>query len=159
MQRRDRLADVGGYRYRPAGLTFDIDVNKEALCAGKIVIVSEQADLIANAAVPLMTNPHSDIDDRGKGNLLEIPAIGFCDEAHDRTCLDIENTAFNQVLTDGRIEERKIGDVCHVTVSVIVAPPRRHRTKVRESSSNLWSGSIAHRKPHGLLAAAHSALV
>lgn len=147
MQRRDRPANVSGYRHRTTGLAFDIDVNQKALRAGKVVIVTEQADLVANAAVSLMTNPHSDIDDRWKGDLLEVPATGFCDEADDRTCPDIEDTPFNQVLTDGGIEERKIGDVCHVTVSVVVAPSRRHRAKVRESGSHLRSGSIAHRNP------------
>ena len=106
MQRCYRFTNIGGYGYGAARLALDINVHQKTLGAGEIIIVAKQSDFVTNAAVSLMADPHSDIDDRRKGDLLEIPAIGLCDQANDRAGFNIEDTAFDQILAHGGIKER-----------------------------------------------------
>lgn len=144
MQRRDCPGDIVRYRHGAAGFSLDVNMDQKSLRAGQIIIIAKQTDLVANAAVSTMADPHSDIDDRWKGNLLEIPAIRLCDQADDRTRLDVENVVFDQILAHGGIEKGEICHVRHVTIGVVVSPSRRHRAEVDVGGSWFRSRSTIH---------------
>src|SRR5215211_4158237 len=112
---------------RPAGLAVHVDVDEVSLGRGVILVVSEDADLIADAAVAQPGDAKARVHGVGEGERFEIAALRLDDQADDPALLDVEGSRGDQVPVHDRVEVRVVDDVVDVAVDVVVHPAGRDR--------------------------------
>ena len=93
--------------------------------AGLILLVAEEADLIAHAAGAQVTDAQAGMNEVGKGQRSMEAAAGLDGHADDLAAPGIEPALAHQQMRDHRVEEAVVEHVVDVTVDVVVMPAGR----------------------------------
>lgn len=101
---------------RLSGRAIDVDMNEIAFGRRRVLLVAEQADLIANGGTPEPGHANAGGDLIRESHFREIPAPSFDDKEDLFALMNIQNAIFNQMPINCRIEKTIMNDIIHVTV-------------------------------------------
>ena len=97
---------------------------------GRLLIVTEDPDLVADAAVAQAGDAQARVNGVGEGDRLDVAALSLDDEPNDLALIDVEGAIGDQIPVNHRVEIRVVDDVVDVAVDVVVHPPRRDLEEV-----------------------------
>lgn len=129
-QRLHRFAQPPGNPHGLPRQPVDEDMHKIADRGWLLIVLFEDADLIAHAGITQLPHAQASINDIGKLNRLEKLAMRLDSEADLVAAAEVQPAGFHQIAVDDGIEEFVVDDIVDVVVDIIVAPARWERAAV-----------------------------
>src|SRR5690606_18490281 len=119
-------------------------MHEVALRGCLLLVVAEQADLVAHGRIAEAPHPQAGRDHVGKPHLGMVAAAGLGHHADERPAMRVEQPVLDEPCIHGRVEQRVVHHVVHVAVKVVVGPTRRDGPEGAEGGTKGRLRSLCH---------------